>query len=287
MKNRNIIYIVISVICIIAIIIGVYYQIFSKKVVSENKVNEITNNIEDEPDVDDPENLLLEFNKLFTNSVYTQGYSTSGVTKLKGLEGQDIIYSAYNVQEDIEGKYSVDLKLPAFNIQSDIADEYNSTTQSIFADKASDIFMNVDKLTKYTIYNVEYVAYLNENILSLVIKSTLKEGNSAQRIIVQTYNYDIETNKKVTLNEILEKQDIKTRDVNKKIERQVKEAGKQAEEISQATGQIVYKRDINNAMYITDNVSTFFIGKDGQIYILYPYGNNNATSEIDIIKVAQ
>lgn len=285
MKSRNIIYIVISIICIIAIILGVYYQIFSKKVVKESKLNEVTNNIEDEPNVDNPENLLLEFNKLFTNSIYTQGYSTSGVTKLKGLEGQDIIYSAYNVQEDIEGKYSVDLKLPAFNIQSDVADEYNSTTQSIFADKASNIFMNVDNLKKYTIYNVEYVAYLNENILSLVIKSTLKEGSSPQRIIVQTYNYDIETNKKVTLNEILEKENIKTRDVNKKIERQVKEASKQAEEIAEATGQIVYKRDINNAMYITDNVSTFFIGENGQIYILYPYGNNNVTSEIDIIKI--
>lgn len=285
MKSRNIMYIVISIICIVAIILGVYYQMFAKKVVKESKLNEVTNNIEDEPNVDNPENLLLEFNKLFTNSIYTQGYSTSGVTKLKGLEGQDIIYSAYNVQEDIENKYSVDLKLPAFNIQSDVADEYNSTTQSIFADKASDIFMNVEELTKYTIYNVEYVAYLNENILSLVIKSTLKEGNSPQRIIVQTYNYDIETNKKVTLNEILEKKNIKTRDVNKKIERQVKEAGKQAEEIAQATGQIVYKRDINNAMYITDNVSTFFIGKDGQIYIIYPYGNNNVTSEIDIIKL--
>lgn len=285
MKSRNIIYILISIICIVAIILGVYYQIFSKKVVKESKLNEVTNNIEDEPNVDNPENLLLEFNKLFTNSIYTQGYSTSGVTKLKGLEGQDIIYSAYNVQEDIEGKYSVDLKLPAFNIQSDVADEYNNTTQSIFADKASNIFMNVDNLKKYTIYNVEYVAYLNENILSLVIKSTLKEGNSPQRIIVQTYNYDIETNKKVTLNEILEKENIKTRDVNKKIERQVKEASKQAEEIAEATGQIVYKRDINNAMYITDNVSTFFIGENGQIYILYPYGNNNVTSEIDIIKI--
>ena len=78
--------------------------------------------------------------------------------------------------------------------------EFNRTTQAIFADKANDVLSKSDK---YTIYNVEYVAYLNENILSLVIKSTLKEGDSAQRIIVQTYNYDIETGKKLTLNEVL------------------------------------------------------------------------------------
>lgn len=282
MKIRNIMYIVISIICIIAIILGVYYQIFSKKVVKESKLNEVTNDIQDEPNVDDPENLLLEFSKLFTNSIYTQNYSTANVTKIKGLEEKDIIYTAYNVQEDSEDKYSVDLKLPVFNIESKVAQEYNENTQLIFVNKANSIFAGVKK---YTIYNVEYVAYLNENILSLVIKSTLKEGNSAQRIIVQTYNYDIETNKKVTLNEILEKKNIKAKDVNKKIESQVNEASKQAQKIAEATGQIVYKRDINNAMYITDNVNNFFIGKDGQIYIIYAYGNNNVTSEIDIIKL--
>ena len=69
---------------------------------------------------------------------------------------------------------------------------------------------------------------------------------------------------------------------------QVNEANEQAEAISQAlaaTGQSVYKRDINNAMYVTDNVNHFFVGPDGQIYIIYPYGNANFTSEIDIIKI--
>ena len=65
----------------------------------------------------------------------------------------------------------------------------------------------------------------------------------------------------------------------------MKEASKQAQAISEATGQIVYKRDVNNAMYITDNVSNFLVGKDGQIYIIYAYGNNKITSEIDIIKL--
>ena len=68
MKIRNVMYIVIGVICIIAIILGVYYQMFSKKVVKESQLNEVTNNVDDEPDVDDPENLLLEFNKLFKNN---------------------------------------------------------------------------------------------------------------------------------------------------------------------------------------------------------------------------
>ena len=68
---------------------------FSKKVVKESQLNEVTNNVDDEPDVDDPENLLLEFNKLFKNNIYTQGYSTAGVTKLEGQEEKDVIYSVY------------------------------------------------------------------------------------------------------------------------------------------------------------------------------------------------
>ena len=58
-----------------------------------------------------------------------------------------------------------------------------------------------------------------------------------------------------------------------------------AEAISNATGQTIYERDINNAMYVTDNVNNFFVGKNGQIYIVYPYGNTNMTSEIDVIKI--
>jgi len=284
MNKRKIIYIVIAIICIIAIVVGVYYQIFQDK----PKQNILTNEIIDTQDPDqviDPELLKEEFNSLFDNSFDDQGYDISSIEKIQGLEEQDIIYAAYNIKEEKDEKYNVDINLPVFNVQGDVAAEFNSVTQTIFANKADDVLSKSDK---YTIYNVEYVAYLNENILSLVIKSILKEGNNAQRIIVQTYNYDIETGKKLTLNEVLESKGIELRDVNKKIERQVEEANKQAEAIAEAliqSGQTVYRRDINNAMYVTDNVNNFFIGLDGQIYIIYAYGNSNFTSEMDIIKI--
>lgn len=284
MNKRYILYILITIICIIAIITGVYYQIFGNKPKQNTITNEMVDN-QEQNEVIDPEILKEEFNSLFNNSFDDQGYDTSLVQKIQGLEEQNIIYAAYNIKEEKDEKYSVDINLPVFNVQADVAAEFNKTTQSIFADKANDVLTKSDK---YTIYNVEYVAYLNENILSLVIKSTLKEGDRAQRIIVQTYNYDIITGEKLTLNEVLESKGIDLKEVNKKIEKQVKEANKQAEAISEAlsqTGQSVYKRDINNAMYVTDNVNYFFVGLDGQIYIVYPYGNSNFTSEMDIIKI--
>ena len=40
---------------------------------------------------------------------------------------------------------------------------------------------------------------ISNNILSLVVRSTLKEGsNNPQRDIVQTYNYDLTNQKKIT-----------------------------------------------------------------------------------------
>lgn len=254
---------------------------FKGKVIDEENVNEISNVIEN-TDIDNSKDLLEEFSELFDNKFYTQGYSVETINKVSGLESQDVICTVYDIQQENEEKYNVDIKLPAFNIAGDVPTQFNSKIQSIFADKASSI---LTATTKYTIYNIDYVAYLNENILSLIIKATLKEGNSAQRTIVQCYNYDIETNKSVTLDEVLGQQNISKKDVNKKIEAQVEEAARQAEIISEATGQIVYKRDLNNAMYLTENVSNFFLGKDGQIYIIYAYGNNNMTSEIDIIKL--
>ena len=284
MKKRNILYIAIAAICVIAIIVGVYAQVFGDKPKQNTIKNEVINTGDDDT-ATDPEVLKQEFNSLFNNSFDDQGYDKTSIKKLAGYEEQDVIYAVYRIKEEKDEKYSVNINIPVFNVDGEVASEFNATTQSIFANKAGNVLSNSQS---YTIYDVEYVGYLNENILSLVIKSTLKEGNNPQIIIVQTYNYDITTGKKLTLNEVLEAKGISEKEVNKKIERQVTEANKNAEALSEAlasAGQTVYKRDVNNAMYVTDNVNHFFVGLDGQIYIVYPYGNSNFTSEIDIIKV--
>ena len=289
MKKRNLIYITIIVICVISIIVAVYYQIFLSNEDSNNGnviTSQNTNQNQQNNAVKvDLEKTKIEFNSLFNNKLEDQGYSLSAVKKIKGLEAEDVIYTAYDINLQEEGQYDVKLKVPVFNIDGEIPGQVNVSTQAVFANKANDIFAN-SKTKGYSIYNIDYAAFLNENILSLVIRATLKEGDNAQRLIVQTHNYDINTGKSLTLNEVLSEQGILYKDVNKKIEEYIIEANKQAEAVSMAvTGQAVYKRDVNNAMYTTDNSNYFFLGLDGQIYILYPYGNSNFTSEIDIIKL--
>ena len=291
MNKRYILYIAVAIVCVVAIVMGVYYQVFMDKPKKTETVNEIAQTTT-EKTVDDPELLKEEFYDLFDNEFKDQGNDMSLIKKLELVEDgidyqeEDPIFARYVFIDEKEGKYNMEINLPIFNVQGSVPAKFNETTQNIFANKVNDIFAS--NSNQYTVYTLEFVGYLNDNILSLVIKSTLKEGSNPQRLIVQTYNYDIETGEEVKLNDVLESEGYNLKDVNKKIEAQINEANKQAEAVAEAlaiTGQNIYERDINNAMYVTDNVKYFFIGEDGQIYILYPYGNAEFTSEIDIIKL--
>ena len=283
MKKRYIIYIIVAIICIVSISVGVYYQVISDR--QEQPV--LTNEVDPEPvvDPDDPEVLVKEFNSLLTNTFYAQNNDTTAIKRLPGFEEQDIIFAAYNIKEERDGKYNVNINLPVVNIDTEVAADFNNTTNKLFSNKVAEVLKISDK---YTIYNIDYVGYLNGNILSVVIKSTIKEGDNDERVRVQTYNYDVTTGKEVTLNEILEQKEISQRTANKKIEKQVKEAARRAEAVASelaSQGKLTYQRDINNAMYITDYVNDFFLGKDGQLYIVYAYGNTYTTAEIDVIKI--
>lgn len=285
MKKRYIIYIIIAILCIISIGVGVYYQIIIDRPKRQEPTNEI--DLESASTADDPEVLLKEFNSLLTNTFYGQENDTSTIKKYAGHEEQEIVYAAYNIKEERDGKYSININLPVVNINTEVAAEFNNTTNKLFSNKVAEVINTSDKYTKY---NIDYVAYLNDNILSVVIKSTLKEEDNDERVRVQTYNYNIKTEKEVTLNEILEQKQITQKSVNKKIEKQVKEAARRTAAVAGEyanQGKLVYERDINNAMYITDYVNDFFLGKDGQLYIVYAYGNTYNTAETDVIKIEE
>ena len=285
MKKNYILYIVISIICVISIGIAVYYQMFianeEEEFLPENIINtEGNNNISDEPEM---ERVKAQFNELFKNNINFQKNTVTGVKKI--YDDKEIVYTAHVIDQEKDGKYDVNINIPVVNIQGEIPSEFNNITQEVFANKAADVLNNSKE---FTVYNVDYSAYINGNILSIAIKSTLKEERSAQRVIVQTYNYDLQTDKKVSLNEVLNLYGKDATKVNQKIAKEVGKAAKQAEALGEAisqTGQTIYKRDLNSAIYITNNVNNFFVGKDGAIYVIYAYGNSNATSELDIIKV--
>ena len=45
----------------------------------------------------------------------------------------------------------------------------------------------------------------------------------------------------------------------------------------------IFSRDYKSDLYKMQNTSEFFLGEDGCLYLIYAYGNNNYTSEMDIV----
>ena len=271
---RYIIYALIVVFCVVAIGLGVYAQFFAKEPVQDGYGNDISagENIVTSQDVNQ------SFMELFTNEFYGN-YDENNITKLDN--DKEIVYTFYEDSQNVSDKYSMNIHIPVINIQSDVVTGFNNLTQSIFVDKINSVMAGIDV---YTIYNLDYVSYVNNNILSLAIKATIKEGDNPQRIIVQTYNYNLETNESVALRDILEDRDIDGTVVENRIRTVVQNASNNANELINS-GYTVYQRDINDEMYQIDNITNFIEGPNGELYIIFAYGNNNYTSEIDIIQI--
>lgn len=135
---------------------------------------------------------------------------------------------------------------------------------------------------KYTIYNIDFTSYVNNDILSLVIKSTLKEGSTAQRIIVQTYNYDIKKDKLLSFKDLVKVKGLEEDVVQNKIDTEISKIIEEKKAISTDEYNL-YERTSGDKIYKVENITNFFLDKDNYLYVVYAYGNSNFTSEMDII----
>ena len=270
---RNVMFAIIIIVCIFAVNYGVYWQFFRD---SETEQNKIENTIRTDVDT---ESLAINFKNIFNNTLDYQGYNinTTGVTKIDS--GKDLVYTLYEKEEISENKYDINIKIPYINISNDSVEKFNKQINEIFVAKAENIIAGG---VNNTIYDVEYMSYINTNILSLVIKSTLKEGNNPQRVIVQTYNYNLSTNEVIDLNRIIEIQGLNLNYVKNKVQTAVEQANSEAMSLK-SLGYNVFVRDLQSDIYEIKNTTTFFIGKDNRLYVIYPYGNANFTDAMDVI----
>ena len=68
-----------------------------------------------------------------------------------------------------------------------------------------------------------------------------------------------------------------------KIKAVVQEADNESKLVVTAGYNEVFSRDLSSNMYTVDNSGTFFLGNNENLYIIYAYGNQNFTSEMDIV----
>lgn len=272
-KKVLIVYVSIIIFCIISIIVASYVQFYARidlGVLVGKEPKEYDKKTEEEV-----QELVLNFDKIFDNSI--KNVSEYNNEKRKDKE-KNLIYTSFEKKENKINSYDMDVNIPQINIENKIIENYNREIIDIFKSKAESILKSD---SKNSIYTVEYVANVEYDILSLMIKSNLKEGNSAQRIIIQTYNYDLRNNKEISLKEVLKIKNINSEETQKQIKNEVEIQQKKVEDL-QKLGYNIYNRDINSDMYNIENSNQFYLS-DNAIYIVYPYGNNTFTSEMDII----
>ena len=279
---RYILYAVIVAICIIALFVGVYGVIFK----DASKTNITTGNEDNETanQVQTAEEVKNGFKDLLTNEFFKSNFDDSKVQKAD--PDKEIVYDAVTSTDKKANYYELNVHIPFININSDLANQYNEYTQSQFVQYANNL---VSKETPgdYTIYNVSFTSYINNDVLSVAILAEIKVGNEQQRTMVKTYNYNLTTNKEVTISEILDNRGIDSTVVNKKINSTVQEAKEQEEAMIDSGYNEIYQRDLQSDIYDVKRVTDFFQGPNGELYIIYAYGNTSdiATSEMDVVVI--
>lgn len=266
----KIFYITIIAICVIAIIAAVILQIQKdNQKDKEVKIPTIS--------TDDTEKYKNEFNSIFQNKVNYLKDNGYKITKVD--ESKEIIYTGYEKKENKLNSYDLNVSIPYINIKNDVIEKYNQQIISTFERKAKSVLNTTDENVVFT---VNYSAYVSNNILSLVIRATLKEGTDPQRDMIQTYNFDLINQKEYTIDDILEKKGLSKREANEKIKEEITKVQQKVEEL-RGLGYSVYTRDLDNDIYNISNVTEYFIGEDNALYVIFAYGNQNKTSEMDIV----
>lgn len=268
--HRKLIYLSAIIVCVVSVPLAAYYQSYKNKNVA--KPNE-----EIQQEIIDKEQITKdEFNNIFSNELKTdKQYNTEKLN-----ENYDLVFTRITGEKNESGKYNISLQIPCININKDQISKYNKQITDTFYEKSRDIMQSQN--SNNVVYTVQYVANIKDNILSLMIKSSLKEGSNAQRIIIQTYNYNIVEDKEVTLEEILNKKSIQVSSAEKKIKEEIQKSQNQVTELEKL-GYTIYKRDLEADIYKIQKTTEFYLDGNDNLYIIYAYGNSTETSEMDIV----
>lgn len=216
-----------------------------------------------------------EFDKIFTNKLETENYDETEIVKEDNTK--ELVYSYIKGQKNSPNNYDFDIHIPYININNENAKKINQEIEE-FKNKCAEI---LNSKNKNIIYNIDYCAYIDGDVLSLIIRSNLKDGVNAQKLSIKTYNYNLKTNKVVRFREILNEKDISEDYAQERINKKINEEQKRTEDMESLDINI-YKRNIQNDIYKVQNVNEYFIYK-GNLYIIFAYGNTETTVEKDIV----
>ena len=273
-KRGIIIYSIIIFICMIALLVAFYVQFYKRidlsRLVGINQEEKFGNKSQDEII-----ELEADFVKLFNNTLDNkEGNYNNKKTEID----KELVYTTFEKKETKVNSFDLEVHIPEINIKSEVVDEYNKEIKETFIDFVDKILQSENR---NVIYTVDYTANIQNGILSVMIHSNFKEGTKAQKVIVKTYNYDLRNNKELKLQEVVGFEQLNENKIQDMINTKIETEQKKVKDL-EGLGYNIYNRDIKNDIYKIENTEEFYMTED-VIYIIYPYGNNAETSEMDLV----
>lgn len=273
-KKQLAIYISIIIVCIISVVIAFYVQFYARidigRMLGIESKTELGNKTEEQIQV-----LKAEFEQIFNNRIE----NGEGQESKKKEEDKPLVYTKMERKESKLNSYDIEVHIPQINIDNPKIEEYNQEIES-FVEKTNSVLQSENK---NVIYTVEYVANVQKDILSVMIRSNLKEGSSAQRVIIQTFNYDLRNNKEITLEEVLKIENLNHWEIQDKVKHEIEIEQKKVEDLKNL-GYNIYSRNLESEIYKVENSKEFYYTND-TLYVIYAYGNETFTSEMDLIVI--
>ena len=265
--KKVVFFVAILLICVVALFVAIYIQFFYQYADTDPFM---TGFVSSEKTQEEITNMKNNFEKLFQNSLLIDESQKESVDS-------KIIKSGYQFKKEDESFYTIDVEVPSITKVSQVATDVNT---EIYNDFYSKVMGYTTQTSQHIYYTVKYQAFYKDNYLSIVIKSSLKEGNSPERVVVKAYVYDTNTDQLVSINEMLEHTNISAKKVQNAIDKEIKAADNRSKIFEG-----VYSRDVESDDYKVENAKNFFLTDEGNLYIVYTYGDTEDTNEIDVIIV--
>lgn len=271
--NRTMFFIIIILLCILSLSIGIYAQVFYRY--SKTDPFMLGIGVGRTQDAAEITKLKNEFNTIFTNDVTGE----PSIQVKKKDNNKELVFTTQTVNEKEDDKYNISANVPKINISSDAAEKINSEINKKYVTKIENI---LDNSKEYTDYGITYKAYVNGELLSIIIKETIREGKTTQSAKIATYNYSLSQNKLVGILDVVDAKGYEHDTLQKEIDAEIKELNKKDEELKNQYTEVKL-RDLSNSMYKLENTENFIVNADGYLYLIYAYGNTENTNKIDTI----
>ena len=271
--NRTMFFVIVALLCVLSLSVGVYAQVFYRY--SDIDPFMLGIGISNKKEKAEITALKNSFDDIFTNDI-------SGQTKVnvkKKDNSKDLVYNYQTVKQSEEESYNIEAYIPHINIDSSYAERLNNFIDKDYVDRVEEIIQESSQNVEYA---VNYKAYLNGDLLSLIIKETSHEGREAQSTKIKTYNYFLGKDTEVSIMDIIEAKKLDQKEMQEKVYFDIDETNKKMEQLK-AQNYSYKTRDKNDDMYKIENTSNFIVNNDGYLYIIYSYGNKDNTSTVDVV----